>query len=235
MRWGDGHQYYAKHVSERCWNDKLDLINRIFVSSQNSTLESLPSHSSAASVVPYKGNIAFHFVIKSPIPGPRSNTTVIMANSLGNSENLSAELWYREFNRGLDDSKTPPEPRPDTDTVATPEQLETDFVDHWGHLLKTGKQFRSLNTYNELIENFWSECCLVELSQFVADTLQIKMTSLCKPMPLPMVRRFPRTSRNLGSDRSFASCLLSFPLMQTTRRMPKLPSRACRGPRGLSS
>lgn len=113
--------------------------------------------------MPYKGNIAFHFVITSFISGLSSNNTKTMANSLGNSENLSAELWYREFNRGLDDSKTPPEPRPDTDTVATAAQLKTDFVDHWGHLLKTDEQFRSLNTYNELIENFWSECCFAKL------------------------------------------------------------------------
>lgn len=100
-----------------------------------------------------------------------------MASSqLGNTENLSAELWYREFNRGLDDSKTPPEPRPDTDTVATAEQLETDFVDHWGQRLKSDKKFRSLNTYNELIETFWSQCRFAKLSKFVADTLQTKMT-----------------------------------------------------------
>ncbi|KAH8667814.1 hypothetical protein BGZ61DRAFT_400266 [Ilyonectria robusta] len=92
-----------------------------------------------------------------------------MANSLGNSENLSAELWYREFNRGLDDSKTPPEPRPDTDTVATAAQLKTDFVDHWGHLLKTDKQFRSLNTYNELIENFWNQDDIIVQTYAVAD------------------------------------------------------------------
>ncbi|CAM1503616.1 Fc.00g012070.m01.CDS01 [Cosmosporella sp. VM-42] len=89
------------------------------------------------------------------------------ASQLGNTQDVSTKLWYREFNRGV--SPKTLEPRADTDTVATPEQLENDFVDHWGQKLKNDEEFRKLNTYNELIGSFWKSDDIIVQTYAVAD------------------------------------------------------------------
>jgi len=71
----------------------------------------------------------------------------------GNYEDISQELWYRKFIRGINPQGG--QPYSDQDTPATEEQLKDDFVDYWGSRLKTDEAFRKHNTYNELMSQFW--------------------------------------------------------------------------------
>ncbi|KAI8297632.1 hypothetical protein K4K61_012572 [Colletotrichum sp. SAR11_59] len=90
----------------------------------------------------------------------------------GDHEDISPELWYRTFTRGIQPEAKGPDP--DKDTLATTEQLDDDFVDYWGKRLRTDKAFRKHNTYDELMTQFWGKAYLGPLNGHVNGGIVMK-------------------------------------------------------------